>query len=139
MKVNFSVSQICTTPTFLFLLKSHVSVSPSSAKHPFNDPSTGLIRTRCPGSPLQVTTVIARSCDHLLNYTAFTVKSLRCFLCAIYTTKNRCPFEVQLLKLNFSKPTSSSSHSRLSVQDGSSFELQTPPGQGSWKLLNELG
>ena len=46
------------------------------------------------------------------------------------------------LKLNswhFSKRTSSSAHSRLSVQDGSSLELQTPPGQGSWKLLRELG
>ena len=107
------------TPTFLF--KSHVSVAPPPAKHPFNDPSsglntgplitglgTGLISTRCPGSPLQgstqVSTVIARGSDHLLNYSASNVKSPHCFLCAIDATKDRCPFEAQLLaflKTNF--------------------------------------
>ena len=97
------------TATLLFLLKSHESVSPPSAKHPFNDPSTGLISTRCPGAPLQgstqVTTVIARGSHHLLNYTAPDVKSPRYFFCAIHATQERRPFEAQLLailKTNFS-------------------------------------
>ena len=98
---------MCLTPTFL-LFKSHVSVAPPPAKHPFDDPPTGLISTRCPGSPLQgstqVSTVIARGSDHLLNDSAPNVKSLLCFLCAIYATKDRCPVEAQLLaflKTNF--------------------------------------
>ena len=117
---------MCSTSTFLLI--SHVSVASPPAKHPFNDPSTGLftgplnhstglntgplitglISTRCPGSPLQgstqVSTVIARGSDHLLNYSPSNVKSLRCFLFAIYTTKDRCPVEAQLLaflKTNF--------------------------------------
>ena len=97
---------MCLTPTFLF--KSHVSVAPPPAKHPFNNPSTGLISTRCPGSPLQgstqVSTVIARGSDHLLNDSASNVKSPRCFLFAICATKDGCPVEAQLLaflKTNF--------------------------------------
>ena len=96
------------TPTFLLLLKSHVSVAPPPAKHPFNDPSTALISTMCPGSPLQgstqVTTVIARSNGHLLNDSISNDNSPRCFLCSICATKNGFPFEAQLmahLKTNF--------------------------------------
>ena len=88
------------TPTF----KSHVSVAPPPAKHPFNNPSTGLMSTRCPGSPLQVSTLIARGSDHLLDDSAPNVKSLRCFRCAICATNDRCPVEAQLLailKTNF--------------------------------------
>ena len=92
---------MCLTPTFLF--KSHVSVSPPPAKHPFNNPSTGLISTRSPSSPLQggtqVTTVIARGSDHLLNCTAPDEKSLCSFFCAIYAAEDGCPFKAQLLAL----------------------------------------
>ena len=94
---------MCLTPTFLLI--SHVSVASRPEKHSINDPSTG---TRCPGSPLQgstqVSTVIARGSDHLLNYSPSNVKSLRCFLFAICTTKDRCPVEAELLaflKTNF--------------------------------------
>ena len=106
---------MCLTPTLLFI--PHVNVASLPAKNSLNDPSTGLltgpfftclISTRCPGSPLQgstqVSTVIARGSDHLLNYSAPNVKFPRCFLCAIYATKDRCPVEAQLLaflKTNF--------------------------------------
>ena len=101
---------MCSTPTFLLI--SHVRVASPPAKHPLNNPSTdlitGLISTRKPGSPLQgstqVSTVIARGSDHLLNDSASNVKSLRCFFCPICTTKDRCPVEAQLLaflKTNF--------------------------------------
>ena len=97
----YSNIRICKILTSVFVLKSHVLISPPPALSPFHDiPCLELICAGLPACPNQALTAVeARGCGHLFNSTTTHLDPHPHFLGGILATKYGFTFEYCFLAL----------------------------------------